>query len=56
VGTALAAMQVGDITRQRLEHVRMAPRRWKPAGRSGGGRSAGTRGHMLRLLAINWAI
>jgi methyl-accepting chemotaxis protein len=50
VGTALAAMQVGDITRQRLEHVLDGCRALEslladPAAVD----PDGTRGHMLRL-------
>ncbi|WDF71726.1 chemotaxis protein [Novosphingobium sp. KACC 22771] len=50
VGVALGAMQIGDITRQRLEHVLDGCRALEHAlADPQGADKDGTRGHMLRL-------
>ena len=51
VGKALEAIQIGDITRQRLEHVASGCEALEIALADGNTDPAGTRAHMLRLLA-----
>ena len=51
VGKALEAIQIGDITRQRLEHVAQGCERLDDVLATGVADAVGTRAHMLRLLA-----
>jgi len=54
VARALAAMQIGDIARQRLEHVEAAGTRLNAALADPAGLDPdGTRAHMLRMLAAH---